>query len=150
MVSPRTRRIAARAVTALTVTALLALAGCGEPQSTPQVMPTTPQVVTSPTEAASPTPTVSTPPPVDREIVVTVAGRKVTPPPGRVQVAKGSTVRITVTSDVKDELHVHGYDLKVALPAGTPASVDFRADKDGLFEVETHETKLVLFQLLVR
>ncbi|GAB3824959.1 hypothetical protein [Dactylosporangium cerinum] len=82
--------------------------------------------------------------------MVTVAKRKVTPPTGRVEVAKGSLVRITVTSDVADELHVHGYDKTLALPAGTPASIDLRVDKTGLFEVETHSSHLVLFQLVVR
>jgi hypothetical protein len=87
---------------------------------------------------------------VDKEIVVTVAKKKVTPPTGRVEVRRGATVRITVTSDVADDLHVHGYDLRKPLPAGQPASIEFRADRTGLFEVETHDTHLVLFQLVVR
>jgi hypothetical protein len=133
--------------------AICVLAGCGDPQATPQAVRSTPSVVTSPTLPGSPLPTTSPGsklPAVDREIVVTVAKRKVNPPAGRIPVARGSTVRITVTSDIKDELHVHGYELKLALPAGSPASTDFRADKDGLFEVETHDSNLVLFQLLVR
>ncbi|WP_327004926.1 hypothetical protein OHA72_59640 [Dactylosporangium sp. NBC_01737] len=87
---------------------------------------------------------------VDKEIVVTVAKRKVTPPTGRIEVGKGGLVRITVTSDVADELHVHGYDKTLTLPAGTPASLDLRVDRTGLFEVETHSSHLVLFQLVVR
>ncbi|GAB3933721.1 hypothetical protein GCM10027614_05310 [Micromonospora vulcania] len=87
---------------------------------------------------------------MDRQITVTIAKRRVDPPTGRVTVGKGQLVRITVTSDVADELHVHGYDLGARLPAGKAASVEFRADKTGLFEVETHETELVLFQLVVR
>ncbi|RLP99937.1 hypothetical protein EAD98_01495 [Micromonospora sp. CV4] len=87
---------------------------------------------------------------MDRQITVTIAKRRVDPPTGRVTVGKGELVRITVTSDVADELHVHGYDLGARLPAGTPASVEFRAEKTGLFEVETHESELVLFQLVVR
>jgi hypothetical protein len=119
--------------------------GCSDqPEATPQPTAT---VTPAPT---TPSPTVSSTPAVDREITITVARKKVTPAPGRVQVAKGSTVRITVTSDVKDSVHVHGYDLTFELSPGTPGSVQFRADQDGLFEVETHDTKLVLFQLLVR
>jgi hypothetical protein len=105
--------------------------------------------------SASPTsgPTSAPPSPVaafDKEVVVTVAKRKVTPPTGRVEVGKGSLVRITVTSDAADELHVHGYDKTLALPAGSPASIDLRVDRTGLFEVETHSSHLVLFQLVVR
>ncbi|MEV6983992.1 hypothetical protein AB0M95_22420 [Sphaerisporangium sp. NPDC051017] len=85
-----------------------------------------------------------------KEITVTIAARKVTPPPGRVDVTKGQTVRITVTSDVADFAHVHGYDKGTDLKPGTPATIEFVADQSGLFEAETHEQELQLFQLLVR
>ncbi|MEV7968251.1 hypothetical protein AB0O34_20045 [Sphaerisporangium sp. NPDC088356] len=85
-----------------------------------------------------------------KEIAVTIAGRTVTPPPGRVDVTKGQTVRITVTSDVADVAHVHGYDKAANLQPGTPAKIEFVADQSGLFEVETHGTELQLCQLLVR
>ncbi|WP_435205529.1 hypothetical protein [Micromonospora sp. bgisy143] len=151
-----TARSAALLVTGL-LTALLAT-GCGQDDdpsvATPSTAPTSaaaPTTSAAATATGDPTPaaTASTPT-VDREITVTVAKRRITPPTGRVTVTKGQSVRITVTSDVADELHVHGYDLGARLPAGTPGSVQFRADKTGLFEVETHETELVLFQLVVR
>ncbi|MEU3164711.1 hypothetical protein [Streptosporangium sp. NPDC006930] len=85
-----------------------------------------------------------------KEITVTIAGRQVTPPPGRIDVTKGQTVRITVTGDAPDEAHVHGYDKAATLTPGTPATIEFVADQDGLFEVETHDSKLQLFQLVVR
>ncbi|MEV4822205.1 hypothetical protein [Micromonospora sp. NPDC049274] len=146
--------------TTLLVTGLfgaLLIAGCGHDDdpsvATPATPPTSAAAPTTaaPASADSPTPsaTASTPA-VDREITVTIAKKRINPPTGRVTVSKGQLVRITVTSDVADELHVHGYDLGARLPAAKPASVEFRADKTGLFEVETHETELVLFQLLVR
>ncbi|GAB3887585.1 hypothetical protein GCM10027612_26670 [Microbispora bryophytorum subsp. camponoti] len=52
--------------------------------------------------------------PAVKEITVTIAGRKVTPPPDRIEVTKGQTVRITVTSDTADEAHLHGYDKEAA------------------------------------
>lgn len=85
-----------------------------------------------------------------KEITVTIAGRQVTPPPGRIDVTKGQTVRITVTGDTADVAHVHGYDKAADLKPGTPATIEFVADQDGLFEVETHDSKLQLFQLVVR
>ncbi|MFI6262575.1 hypothetical protein [Micromonospora sp. NPDC051006] len=137
--------------------ASLLLAGCGggadEPAATASpVAPSTSVAAPTTAAAASPTPAVTTPAasPVDKQITVTVAKRRVDPPTGRITVAKGDLVRITVTSDVPDELHVHGYDLGARLPAGKAGSVEFRADRTGLFEVETHETELVLFQLVVR
>lgn len=88
--------------------------------------------------------------PVDREIVVTISKKEVSPATARYEVASGTLVRITATSDVDDSLHVHGYDRSVTLRAGVPGSLDLRADRTGLFEVETHDTRLVLFQLVVR
>ncbi|MFF4128778.1 hypothetical protein ACFYYP_35155 [Microbispora rosea] len=85
-----------------------------------------------------------------KEITVTIAGRTVTPPPGRIEVTKGQTVRITVTGDAADEAHLHGYDKEAELQPGTPASIEFVADQTGLFEMETHESGLQLFQLVVR
>ena len=41
---------------------------------------------------------------------------------------KGQPVTITVTSDVPDRLHVHGYDVGVNLLAGQPATVEFVAE----------------------
>ncbi|MET7947105.1 hypothetical protein [Micromonospora sp. NPDC005324] len=137
----------------------LLLAGCGQDDdpsvATPSTAPTSaaPSSVTptAPTSTATGTPSASaSTAAVDQQITVTIAKKRVDPPTGRVTVSKGQLVRITVTSDVADELHVHGYDLGARLPAGTPGSVEFRADKTGLFEVETHESELVLFQLVVR
>ncbi|MGI5520492.1 hypothetical protein ACQEUX_06015 [Micromonospora sp. CA-259024] len=152
--TPATRTRAALAASVLTA---LLLTGCGQGDDPAVATPSPPPAsaappsaaTTAPTPVVSPTPSATTPA-VDREITVTIAKRRVDPPTGRVAVNKGELVRITVTSDVSDELHVHGYDLGARLPAGTPGSVEFRADKTGLFEVETHETELVLFQLVVR
>ncbi len=88
-------------------------------------------------------------PPGVKEINITVLAGKVTPAPDRVEVSKGQTVRITVRSDVTDVVHVHGYDKAAALQPDKPATVEFVADRDGLYEVETHVTKLQLLQLAV-
>jgi plastocyanin len=84
-----------------------------------------------------------------KEINVSVVAGTVTPAPDRIEVSKGQTVRITVRSDVTDVVHVHGYDKSAALMPDKPATVEVVADKDGLYEVETHATKLRLLQLAV-
>lgn len=66
---------------------------------------------------------------------------------GRVKVALGTRLRITVTSDVADELHVHGYDLTQELSAGQSGSLEFVADKPGVIEVELERAKLPLTRL---
>jgi FtsP/CotA-like multicopper oxidase with cupredoxin domain len=133
--APRPARLLVAAVAATV------LAGCGgEPAPGPAPAASTPAAALS----GGPSPA------VDRQITVSIVQKKVTPATGRIEVSKGSTVQLTVTSDVADQLHVHGYDLAAELVPGVPASVRFRADTTGLFEVETHTTDLVLFQLLVR
>jgi plastocyanin len=83
------------------------------------------------------------------EIKVAITDGRVVPRPSVHKVAEGRTVRIIVTSDEDDELHVHGYDLPAELTAGRPATLEFTADQAGRFEVETHERGLQLFQLQV-
>lgn len=85
-----------------------------------------------------------------QEVEVSVAGGEVTPPPGRVEVTRGDRVRVTVSSDEADEVHVHGYELEGTVGPGQPFVVEFVADADGQYEVETHDAGLLLFQLLVR
>jgi plastocyanin len=142
-----------RAVLAVTATvALVAVAGCGDAGGAPT------SAATAATSAASSPAGTSTMPadpssdPAENVIPVevTIAGGQVDPPPARVDVRVGQTVRITVTSDEPDKLHVHGYDIETELAAGQPATVELVADQPGLFEVETHEQALQLFQLVVQ
>jgi plastocyanin len=84
------------------------------------------------------------------EIKVSVSGGKVAPESSVHKVSRGQTVRLVVTSDKADELHVHGYDKSAELPAGTATTLEFPADQTGRFEVETHESGLQLLQLEVR
>ncbi|MFE5805957.1 hypothetical protein [Streptomyces sp. NPDC056491] len=86
----------------------------------------------------------------DRTVTITVRDGKVSPAPARTELRRGERVALRVTSDRADTLHVHGYDKELALPAGQEATLILTADRTGLFEVETHESSLVLTQLLVR
>lgn len=69
--------------------------------------------------------------------------------PARVPVARGQRVRITVTSDVEEEVHVHGYDLRADVAPGEPAVIEFVADASGVFEVELERSHVLLFRLEV-
>nr|WP_200904499.1 hypothetical protein [Streptomyces yangpuensis] len=86
----------------------------------------------------------------DRTVTITVRDGKVSPAPARTELRRGERVALRVTSDRADTLHVHGYDKELALPAGQEATLILTADRTGLFEVETHESSLVLTQLIVR
>jgi len=62
---------------------------------------------------------------------------------------QGETVRFRVTSDVPEEIHVHGYDITKEVPAGETVTVSFKADINGIFEIEFHNSGAVLAQLKV-
>lgn len=83
-------------------------------------------------------------------IAVSIAGGKVSPAPDRIEVKAGSTVKLTVTSDVADEVHVHGVDKEFEVTPGQPGSITFTVTDPGVYEVETHKTGKTLFQLVVR
>ena len=63
---------------------------------------------------------------------------------------KGDQVRFRVESDVADEIHVHGYDLKKDVPAGGSVSFSFPASIEGVFEIELEGRKTQIAQLTVR
>ena len=84
-----------------------------------------------------------------RTISIKVRGGKASGDIGRIVVPLGTPVVLSVSSDVADEIHVHGYDRKANIPAGTTASVVFTANTPGVFEVELENSKLQLLQLQV-
>jgi plastocyanin len=105
---------------------------------------------TASTGGAAPSATSPTTPAADvAEIRVTVTGGEVSPRPSVHKIRLGQTVRLTVTADEADEVHVHGYERELKVAPGRPATVEFRADQPGRFEVETHESSLQLLRLQV-
>jgi hypothetical protein len=58
--------------------------------------------------------------------------------PKRVRATTGDAVRIVVDADAPDEIHLHGYDLYENAAPGRPARFIFRADIEGVFEIESH------------
>ncbi|MFN2534953.1 MAG: hypothetical protein ABR528_06845 [Pseudonocardiaceae bacterium] len=84
-----------------------------------------------------------------RTISIKVRGGKASGDTGRIAVPLGTPIVLSVSSDVADEIHVHGYDRKANIPAGATASVVFTANTPGVFEVELENSKVQLLQLQV-
>lgn len=80
---------------------------------------------------------------------VTYAGGKATGDTGRIKVKPGEQVSLTVTSDVKEEVHIHGVDLHVDLEPGVPVTTTFAEPAPGIYEVELHDAGTVLTRLQV-
>ena len=101
--------------------------------------PTTTEAPPATTEAPPATTTEAATAPVQVDVVV-VGGE----PQGgivRESVDLDSAVVLTVTSDVADEVHVHGYDLMADVAPGAPATIRFTADAPGRFEIELENTR---------
>jgi hypothetical protein len=87
--------------------------------------------------------------PAGQRIEVQVSGGAVSGDTGRVPVAAGEHLTLVITSDVADEVHVHGYDLEAELSPGQPTEIAFHATIPGVFEVELHEAGTQLLSLQV-
>jgi hypothetical protein len=95
----------------------------------------------TPDEAATATPTgTPTPPPPPL-----LQGGKVT----KLEFTEGETVKFRVTSDVPEEVHVHGYDIAKDLEPGKVTTVSFPATITGIFEIEYEQAGEQIGQLRV-
>jgi hypothetical protein len=148
-----TRRVA-RTIAFLVLPLIVGVTfGCGgdQPSSTP---------TTSSSARISPVPHSSTAPapsstggsattsatPSEGDATISYAGGRVTSSAGnRLSVPLGRTVRLVVTSDKAEEVHVHGYDRRADVSPGQTVTLTFTADIPGIFEVELERShKLVL------
>jgi hypothetical protein len=86
---------------------------------------------------------------VERPTQIKVKGGKPVGGITDITVNKGDRVRFAVTSDVADEIHVHGYDFMKDVPAGGTVRFDFPAKIDGSFEIELENRKEQIASLKV-
>lgn len=106
---------------------------------------TEPSPATSRTEAAKPVP----PPRPKAERLVVRSGE----PVGgvrKITTRKGEVVRLTASSDVADEVHLHGYDISRPVAPGRDARFRFEATIEGIFEIELEERGVEIARLEVR
>jgi hypothetical protein len=130
---------------------LVLLSGCMSAES--GSVPASPSPVASSAATSSTTGTPSAAPDADAVTIdISIAGGQVSPNGEKINVAKGQTVVLNVTSDTDDEIHAHtsgdGYELEVM--AGKAATGTFVASDTGSFEVESHHLEKVIAILVVR
>jgi hypothetical protein len=65
----------------------------------------------------------------------------------RVTVSRGRRVVLTVTSDVSDHVHLHGYDIMRDVGPGQPATISFRATILGTVEAELEDRRLQIARI---
>jgi hypothetical protein len=147
MRNPVTRTLIGLAALAAVVVLFVVLAGGDDDSSdnagTTQTQPATGATVTTGQGQANPEPEKSATP-----RIVVVGGK----PRGgveRLSYKSGDRIQFTVTSDVADEVHVHGYDISKDVPAGGTVRFSFPARIEGVFEVELEGRKQQIAELRV-
>ena len=117
-----------------------ALASCGGDDG--EASETTPETTTTET---------TTEPEVEKPTVVRVTVVDGSAKGGilRASVDQGDRVRLVVTSDVADEIHLHGYDISRAVEAGGTVTLAFRATIPGRFEVELEDRGVPIADITV-
>jgi hypothetical protein len=143
MRSPLARGLVALGAVAALVILFVVLSGGDDDGGGGTASTTQTQAATGATGA-----TVETPQEPATKRIVIVDGK----PQGGVQkleYKKGDRIQFAVTSDVADEIHVHGYDLKKDVPAGGTARFSFPASIEGVFEVELEGRRQQIAQLTV-
>lgn len=145
------------ALAAMVVLAASALAGCGSETPTAAEVPTTEETnhaghgsmespAPSATASASPADTQAK----GKTIRIVVEDGKPSPQVHVEHVSLGEPVTLAVTSDVADEVHMHGYDVHADLVAGQEGALTFTADIPGRFEAELEGTGTLLVELEVK
>ena len=86
-----------------------------------------------------PTPTATAPSAPSPPREVTLVGGAPKGGVKSIKVKKGDDVRLQVlTDEASDQLHLHGYDIEKEAAKGKPANFHFKANIEGVFELESH------------
>ena len=137
----------------LAIVGALALVGCGgddtDATGTTTDTVTTTDTQPSTTETTSPT-TTQEEPSGPTLVRIRVVGGASEGGIVRATVVEDERVVIVVTSDVADEVHLHGYDVSRPVTAGGTARLPFRATIPGRFEVELEERGIPIGELTVQ
>jgi heme/copper-type cytochrome/quinol oxidase subunit 2 len=109
-----------------------------------------PEPPPAPAPAAAAAPAAAPAAPAPKVFALVVREGKLVSGPSVIAVSEGDEVRIRITADRADEVHVHGYDLHAHLTPGAQAELAFKATRTGRFEFELHKANLELGALEVR
>ncbi len=145
----RNFRIVALAAASLGL--LLSLFLVLRPGDDEEAAPTTTVATTTATATTETEPPATTAPKPPGVVTIRIAVASDTAPKvRRYSVKQGRKVEIVVTSELADEVHVHGYDLMADVAPGAPVTIAFTATAPGLFELELEGHHLPIAELEVR
>ena len=144
------QRIAILAVAVVVLVGGFVLArGSGDDE--PRPTEPTETVAASPADSAATAPRETQPaaPPAPRIETIRLRGGGPVGEPKTLEFDSGETIRLRFRSDAAEEIHIHGYDKYVDVPAGGTASTRFEGELEGIFEIEAHGTGELLAKLQV-
>jgi hypothetical protein len=134
---------------AATVVLFFVLRPADEDGATPAPATTATLTRTVETSVEPPAP----PPPATRPPVPTVRiairGGELVGGLQQITVKRGGTVRLVVTSDVSDHVHVHGIDVFQDVAPGKPARFTLKPTIAGRYEIELEDRGFLIAQLNV-
>jgi hypothetical protein len=132
----------------LAAAGMLVVAGCGD-DSTGSAPPSSPAPPPTAASTTAPTTSGTSSPAANVVGTVTLKGGKPDGGVQRITTKAGQPAVLMVTSDKATEIHVHGADRTVAVPANQPTAVDVSESAAGSYEVEDHASDALLAQLRV-
>ncbi|ROR91521.1 hypothetical protein [Nocardioides aurantiacus] len=146
--------------TALTVSTLVLLAGCGSSQDPASGSPSgsgSAAASSAASSEASPEASGSSSPSASAEteaagtvVAITIADGTASPQGKAMQVAIGERVTLRVESDAPGELHIHSTpEQELSFEAGTTEE-ELTFDRPGVVDVESHDLDQLLVRLEVR
>lgn len=118
----------------------------GDQTANPPAQPT----VTAPATTTTAPPTTTAVPAEPAVETITVEDGEPRGGVAKLRFSKGDRVRFIVESDVADEVHVHGYDVRREVAPGRAATFSFAATIEGRFEVELENSHKQVAALEVR
>jgi hypothetical protein len=141
-------------VPVLLAAGVLLLAACGGDDETAENPPPPTSSVTTTLPVPPPPPAPQPPEPAPEPAVTTVRivvrDGKVVGGLKQATIEQGKRTMLVVSSDVADEVHLHGYDKSVDVTPGKPARLAFVASIPGRFEVELEDRGLQIADIEVR
>lgn len=133
------RRLALAPALIAAILAILALAACTAGDPTPPAEPTA-----APTDAPATAATILVPAPTPTPaspviaIDLNIANRAAGLARQDLQVKRGDTVSLHITSDEPGEIHLHGYNLTAPVAPDAPGELTFQAATAGAFGINFH------------
>ncbi|HEX2087485.1 MAG TPA: hypothetical protein VHF89_17510 [Solirubrobacteraceae bacterium] len=89
-------------------------------------------------------------PPQERVEAIAIEGGRPAGEARTLRYERGDTIALRFRADRAEEVHIHGFDETVQVPNRGAAVTRFKANIEGIFDIEAHRTGEVLAKLEIR